>query len=104
MMTIYESITKGLTEAIEHEKGTIKARSNRVKVEPLVCFDRAEIKAIRRDVKMTQAVFANFLGVSPKTVEAWEAGMNKPSGPASRVLSMLKKDPTIPEKYKFIKR
>ena len=42
--------------------------------------------------------------VSTKTVEAWEAGRNIPDGPARRMLSMLKQDPSIPEKYRFVER
>ncbi len=34
-------------------------------------------------------LFAQYLGVSPKTVEAWEAGKNKPSGSSSRLLELL---------------
>ena len=103
-MSVYNSITKGLKEAIEYEKGTLKARSTKISIEPLVNFNKAEIKAIRNNAKMTQVVFAKFLGVSPKTVEAWEAGRNMPDGPARRILSMLKQDPYIPEKYRFIER
>ena len=103
-MSVYNSITKGLKEAIEYEKGTLKARSTKISIEPLVNFNKAEIKAIRNNAKMTQVVFAKFLGVSPKTVEAWEAGRNMPDGPARRILSMLKQDPDIPEKYRFIER
>jgi len=104
MMSVYKSITKGLKEAIEYEKGAGKARSAKVRIEPLMSFDKAEIKAIRNNVKMTQVVFAKFLGVSTKTVEAWEAGRNIPDGPARRMLSMLKQDPSIPEKYRFVER
>ena len=103
-MSVYKSITKGLKEAIEYEKGGVRARTAKVRVEPLKKFNRAEIKAIRNNTKMTQVTFARFLGVSPKTVEAWEAGRNIPDGPARRILSMLKQDPDIPEKYKIIVR
>lgn len=103
-MSIYKSTAKGLKEAIDYEKGTVKARSAKIRVEPLVSFNKAEIKAIRNNLKMTQVVFAKFLGVSPKTVEAWEGGRNMPDGPARRILSMLKQDPDIPVKYKFIER
>jgi putative transcriptional regulator len=103
-MSVYKSITKGLKEAIEYEKSAIKARNTKISVEPLMNFDKAEIKTIRSNAKMTQVVFAKFLGVSPKTVEAWEAGRNMPVGPARRMLSMLKQDPEIPEKYRFIER
>ena len=38
---------------------------------------------------MTQSVFANYLGVSVKTVEAWERGRTHPTGPAYRLMSFL---------------
>lgn len=66
---------------------------------PLMEFDAADIKKIRNDIGMTQVVFASILGVSKKTVEAWEAGRNKPDGPARRLLAMMQKDPTILDKY-----
>lgn len=38
---------------------------------------------------MTQAVFADYMGVSSKTVEAWECGRTHPTGPANRLLDIL---------------
>ena len=38
---------------------------------------------------MTQTVFANYMGVSKKTVEAWETGRTHPTGPAYRLLDIL---------------
>ena len=50
---------------------------------------------IRLSFGMTQATFAEAIGVSVKTVEAWEAGTNKPIGIARRFLSVIKSDPEI---------
>lgn len=41
---------------------------------------------------MTQSVFAAYMGVSKKTVEAWEGGRTHPSGSAFRLLEMLASD------------
>ena len=38
---------------------------------------------------MTQVLFADYMGVSCKTVEAWEKGTNHPTGTACRLISML---------------
>ena len=55
-----------------------------------------------RSLDMTQSVFAAVVGVSVKTVEAWEAGSNKPIGPARRILSIMRSDPTFPQKYELV--
>ncbi len=53
-------------------------------------------------MKLTQNAFASVMGVSTKTVEAWERGANKPMGSASRMLAMFQKDIEIPQKYGII--
>ena len=40
-------------------------------------------------------LFSEILGVSEKTVEAWEGGYNEPSGPALRLMNMLRRYPDI---------
>lgn len=66
---------------------------------PPRAYEAQEIKEIRSSLGMTQAAFALFMGVSKKTVEAWEAGYNMPNGPSLRLLSMVEQDPKLPEKY-----
>ncbi|MBO5429336.1 MAG: helix-turn-helix domain-containing protein, partial [Peptococcaceae bacterium] len=56
----------------------------------------------RKELGMTQVLFAGFMGVSTKTVEAWEAGRNMPDGPARRILAMLQIDPTLPQKLNIV--
>ena len=48
-----------------------------------------EIRSIRQRACMTQAVFAEYFGVSTKTIEAWERGKTHPTGPACRLLDIL---------------
>lgn len=50
----------------------------------------SDIKRIRNDIfHMSQSSFALALGVSKKTVEAWECGTNDPSGTAKKLLYLL---------------
>lgn len=104
IMNVYESIMQGLNEAIEYEKGNIKAKTTRLSVAPLPDIESTDVKNIRLSLDMTQVIFAAVMGVSVKTVEAWEAGTNTPSGTARRMLSLLKSDPLLPEKYNLLSR
>lgn len=103
-MSAYESIMQGLNEAIDYEKGNIKARTETISVAPLPNIESGDVKNIRLSLNMTQVVFAEVIGVSVKTVEAWESGTNTPSGIARRMLSLLKSDPLLPEKYNILSR
>jgi putative transcriptional regulator len=48
------------------------------------------IKSLRTKEKLSQAVFAIVLNTSTSTVQKWEAGEKKPSGPSLKLLSILK--------------
>lgn len=102
-MSVYDGIMEGLNEALEHAEGKRTLRAHKLSIEPLRVYRAEEIRKIRNDLKMTQAFFAGFMGVSTKTVEAWEAGKNMPDGPARRILAMVQADPTLPERYHIVR-
>lgn len=89
MSTLFEDLREGLQQAIDFEKGTGKAKTTVFMISPVTKYSNKEIKAIRNKVGMTQTVFANYMGVSKKTVEAWELGRTHPTGPACRLLNIL---------------
>ena len=95
-MNLYDEIKLGLEQAIEYEKGNLKARKTTLSVMPLETCTSSEIKEIRNKTGLTQALFAKYMGVSVKTVEAWEAGKNSPEGAARRMLSLTRNNPSFP--------
>ncbi len=52
-----------------------------------------DVGAIRRTAGMTQAQFADAFEFSIRTVQEWERGAKKPSGPARTLLRAIKGDP-----------
>ena len=101
-MNVFESIMTGLNEAVEYEKGNLTARKTTLTIEPLPEISADEIKALRNKIGLTQAMFAAVMGVSAKTVEAWEAGTNRPIGPARRMISLIQFNPNILESCHII--
>lgn len=53
---------------------------------------------------LNEAIDYENRSIAAKNVEAWEAGTNTPSGSAKRMLSLLKSDPKLPEKYNLLSR
>ena len=96
--SVYESIMTGLNEALDDAEGK-KPILKRHKV----TIYSSDIKKIRNSTGMSQKAFAGYMGVSDKTVEAWETGTNHPSGAASRLLSMLEMDTDLVLKFPFVR-
>ncbi len=88
----FESIMRGLSEVKAHREGKLKLKTTAIEIAPLPVYDAKTIKALRLTLGLSQTVFAQVLGVAKKTVEAWEAGRNVPSGAACRFLEVLRKD------------
>ena len=102
MSSLFEDLQEGLNQAIAYERGKGKAKVKTLMIMPVKKYTNEEIRAIRNKSGMTQTVFANYMGVSKKTVEAWEAGTNHPSGAASRLLSMIEQDKELIIKFPFV--
>ena len=56
-------------------------------------FTAERVLKSRKVLGLSQVLFAKFLGVSPKTVRAWEQGTNPPQGIACRVMDEILHDP-----------
>ena len=105
MSSQYESMMEGLQQALDfvqgdESKGTKRViEKKKINVIPLTLFTKDDIKNIRIENGLTQKSFADCFGVSIKTVEGWERGVNKPSGSALRLLQLLDNDPDIFEEH-----
>lgn len=50
-----------------------------------------QIKKLREDACVSQAVFAAILNTSVSAVQKWEIGDKKPSGPSLKLLSLIQR-------------
>lgn len=90
MSKAYDSIRKGLEEALAHAEGKkVSARVHRIDVpEP-------DVAAIRARSGLSQAEFARHIGVAIGTLRGWEQGRRRPEGPARVLLALIEKRPGI---------
>ena len=82
MSSLFEDLKEGLEEAIAYEKGYGEGRVKTYMILPVKEYSGKEIRDIRTKAGMTQSVFASYMGVSIKTVEAWEGGVWVIIGPS----------------------
>ena len=81
-------ILEGIQEIKAYKIGEVDLRT-RVLIEP------STPKEIRAKLRLSQAAFAGLMGVSLRTVQDWEQGRRKPSGPAKSLLRIAEQHPKI---------
>jgi putative transcriptional regulator len=79
MRNVGKEILSGLKELRRGERG-------RVSIIP-------DVSHIRESTGLSQARFAELLGVSPRTLQDWEQGRRAPSGAARTLLLVAAHDP-----------
>lgn len=70
-----------------------KAGKNSLRVRALK--KPASPQVIRTRLKLSQSAFAGLMGVSLRTVQDWEQGRRKPSGPAVALLRIAEQKPKV---------
>jgi putative transcriptional regulator len=85
---IGQEILDGIRDIKAYKAGKKSLRVHTLK-EP------APPKVIRTKLKLSQSAFAGLMGVSLRTVQDWEQGRRKPSGPAVALLRIAEQKPEV---------
>ena len=83
-----QKILEGIRDVMAHKTGekTLRIHTLRTPAPPRV---------IRANLKLSQSAFASLMGVSLRTVQDWEQGRRKPSGPAVALLRIAEQKPEV---------
>lgn len=86
MSELFESMKRGLEEAIAHSKG----EANEIR---MFVPQQVDVKTVREKTGLTQHQFAATFGISLGTLRHWERGDRKPQGPALVLLNAANNAP-----------
>lgn len=84
----FDSISRGLNEAVAHAKGK-KVAVKTYKPEMV------DVSALRQGMGMTQEQFAARFGFSVATLRHWERGDRSPQGASLVLLNVIKHAPDV---------
>ena len=85
---IGQEILEGIREIKAFKAGQKNLRTHQLK-------QPAPPQVIRAKLNLSQAAFAGLMGVSLRTVQDWEQGRRKPSGPALALLRIAEQRPEV---------
>ena len=95
---LFSSMEEGFEAALAHNRGE--------EVPGLVVHERTlpdvDTVEIRKSLSLTQRAFAAVLGVSCRTVEAWESGRSNPTPTARKLLYLIQEDHSLVQKLQQI--
>ena len=84
------SAVEGMYAAGTIDKETMRTFDEKCLAIP-VALKPEDIKALRERNHVSQPVFARYLNTSESTIQKWETGAKRPSGPALKLLSIVEK-------------
>jgi putative transcriptional regulator len=83
----FDQLVKGVREMKRHMAGK-SVRGART-----TSFDEPDVRAIRKAADISQSQFAKLVGVNLRTLQNWEQGRTRPTGPARALLKIVASDP-----------
>ena len=92
--TLFAELLVSANEALAHAKGKRSLRTV-VLPSPPEPMDARDVRELRSRLDASQAVFASYLNVSKKLVQAWEANRRTPEGAALRLLRLAERAPEL---------
>ena len=88
ILDIAHDMARDLLKAGALDEMTMR-KVNALCLPPKRAFRPEDIRRIRLGNHVSQAVFAAILGIDKTTVQQWEQGQKRPSGPALRLLDLI---------------
>ncbi len=84
------SVAGGLHRAKVIGKRTMREYES-LCLEPVEPVSPKDVLRIRQKAKLSQNLFARYLNTSESTVQKWETGAKRPSGPAVKLLRVVER-------------
>lgn len=90
LLTEVQETAQGLASAGALDKRTLR-EIDTLCLPPVRAYTPAQIRKLRVRARMSQAVFAALLNTSVSTVQKWEIGEKRPSGPSLKLLNVIER-------------
>ena len=80
-------LIEGMELVLAHQRGEVELEQ--------IWPKPVDVKAIRKQVKMSQAQFSRTYGISKRALQEWEQGGRQPDSAARAYLTVIAKEPAV---------
>lgn len=90
---LFAELTEGMESLADARHGKRTLRTHSVEFKPPPIVTPKELIRVRKNLKLSRALFAIYLRTNVRTLENWEQGRAKPNAQAALLISLVKHYP-----------
>ena len=87
---LFAELSEGMEALADARQGTRTLRTHSVEFKPAPALTPRELIRVRKNLKLSRALFAVYLRTNVRTLENWEQGRAKPNAQAALLINLLK--------------
>jgi putative transcriptional regulator len=99
---LFAELSEGMEALAEARQGKRTLRTHAVEFKPAPTITPQELIRIRKNLKLSRALFAVYLRTNLRTLENWEQGRAKPNAQAALLINLVKCYPDTVERLASI--
>lgn len=94
---LYAELIEGFDALTEHQQGKKTLKTHRLTARAEIVLAPEELRTIRENLQLSQAVFAQYLHTGLTTYQNWEQGRAAPNKQAILLIRLLENESTTLE-------
>lgn len=99
---LFAELSEGMTALAEEREGKRTLRTHAAEFKPAPEVTPRELVRVRKNLRLSRALFAIYLRTNVRTLENWEQGRAKPNAQAALLINLVKRFPDTVERLATI--
>ena len=90
---LFSELKEGMDALADARHGKRTLRTHSIEFKPAPTVTPRELTRLRKNLKLSRALFAVYLRTNVRTLENWEQGRAKPNAQAALLINLVKRYP-----------
>ena len=99
---LFAELSEGMKALADERQGKRTLRTHSLEYRPAPTVTPQEVIRVRKNLKLSRALFAVYLRTNVRTLENWEQGRAKPNAQAALLINLVKHYPDTVERLASI--
>ena len=100
---LFAELSEGIQALADARQGKRTLRTHSMEFKPAPTLTPKELIQVRKNLKLSRALFAIYLRTNVRTLENWEQGRAKPNAQAALLINLVKRYPDTVQRLASIK-